>query len=695
MANGVFGCAVIGIVILASLGVAFLGNADERQVDTTDWNYVTSANPAFTYDNAPARVDYSPPANITGYTTSSAKSEYISGVTYTATSTPNSYMVKTAPTRAASGSVTYQELINNSLGYISSLNTVSFTYNHVWNKEVSGGYYSPAAISPLTNIFTSLEGAESLTISASSIITLTPGDNDIYFIASTNDTPAFVAGSDRYYEYSSYADKAVISTVGSTAQLYDGNELLGTYSLANIRLVSAINFQPPGFTPDVLALSLDYTVDSWTAGYMNPNNGVTIKTDVAAYSDLSHVAAGDTVYSGAVLDGDEVLDYAFSLGDSGPYNQTIYLNVYKGSTITVTRGEYPDPNSPANYVIEDYTTTLNTAGNTTIQLHVTDDEILAEWADFRIVVTVVDETYNNTVYWFNGYDNAAVDLLVKSFEGSVEISGVTVACASSSWTVGGVAVGTWPAVLITFDMDAGVSVRPVSTMINFMSYELVNDTVQINTTATAAIGSLTFSRDVAVNLAVVSTVVYLEGGGVYRVDSYLDVSAKFPNYTTYNVTINGAPHWGDSITINGLTCAVDKAAGTVEISGATFPLSGLVLAYSDSTFYYKGNVYDAGHLVAINDGLAVDLGAVAGLVLQFDGTWYYETALYSGAPGTVTVVDWTPGVLGLDASAFAAVFTLLALVGLVLASRLGGGTWDYLVLGSAVLVGFIMCGVFI
>lgn len=89
----IFGSAICSLVL----------NVDTSEVTTTKYNYVTDVTGLFEHTDAPQYTEFSPIANYTGYTNTTANTTNPSGIDFERTNTANNYTILVNPATAASG----------------------------------------------------------------------------------------------------------------------------------------------------------------------------------------------------------------------------------------------------------------------------------------------------------------------------------------------------------------------------------------------------------------------------------------------------------------------------------------------------------------------------------------------------------------------------------------------------------------
>lgn len=90
--KGVYGAMLIALGVFVAIMGGYILNAETVTTCSTDWSYVTDVNAAFVGDRSDMDVDYSPPANVTGWSYSKGYNNgWISGVEYTESGRVNGY----------------------------------------------------------------------------------------------------------------------------------------------------------------------------------------------------------------------------------------------------------------------------------------------------------------------------------------------------------------------------------------------------------------------------------------------------------------------------------------------------------------------------------------------------------------------------------------------------------------------------
>lgn len=140
--KGAYGAMLIALGIFVAIMGGYLLNAESVTTCETDWHYVTDVSGAFKGDKSDMDVDFSPSANVTGWSTTSGFNEgVISGVGFKPSS-PNTYFVIDDLPAAVSDTLTYTPG-DNSYSLTSALSgdliTGGTPYDH-WTLHQSDQY---------------------------------------------------------------------------------------------------------------------------------------------------------------------------------------------------------------------------------------------------------------------------------------------------------------------------------------------------------------------------------------------------------------------------------------------------------------------------------------------------------------------------------------------------------------------------
>ena len=188
---------------------------------------------------------------------------------------------------------------------------------------------------------------------------------------------------------------------------------------------------------------------------------------------------------------------------------------------------------------------------------------------------------------------------------------------------------------------------------------------------------------------VTDTEVFLNTYNTVMIDPSITVGDWFPDLAEYRLNFYSFAVIGDSMTINGQTCPIDKSNGTItfdNVAGFTFTkkLENFYLTYGDNVT-----------ITFVNDNSTYDLGTIADEEVSFDGMWYFVTGLYD--PNQVTETYWNWNLDGFQATAGECLIVFLGIIvaGVLLYRGVGGGKpgiYDWLVIIFGVFIGTSMLG---
>lgn len=190
---------------------------------------------------------------------------------------------------------------------------------------------------------------------------------------------------------------------------------------------------------------------------------------------------------------------------------------------------------------------------------------------------------------------------------------------------------------------------------------------------------------------VTDTKVFLNTYNTVMVDPTLRISDYFPGYSEYRLNFYSFAILGESITINGQTCPVNKENGTITFRNVadfefTKTLANIYLTFQD------GHTY----LTFVNDSSVYDLGETVNTVVSFSGMWYFTTGLYKAVDGIETF--WNLDLDGMfHATAGECLLIFIGIIGLgTIVYTVWGrgklGTYDWIVIIFSIFLGSCLLG---
>lgn len=190
---------------------------------------------------------------------------------------------------------------------------------------------------------------------------------------------------------------------------------------------------------------------------------------------------------------------------------------------------------------------------------------------------------------------------------------------------------------------------------------------------------------------VTGTKVFLNTYNTVMIDPSINIGDYFPNYDEYRLNFYSFAILGDSVTINGQTCPVNKENGTITFRNAadfefTKTLANIYLTFQD------GHTY----LTFVNDSSVYDLGETVNSVVSFSGMWYFTTGLYKAVDGVETF--WNLDLDGMfHATAGECLLIFIGIIGLgTIVYTVWGrgklGTYDWIVIIFSIFLGSCLLG---
>ena len=304
----------------------------------------------------------------------------------------------------------------------------------------------------------------------------------------------------------------------------------------------------------------------------------------------------------------------------------------------------------------------------------------------------VQITSSTDATWTNGYENSIVDVKIirngdshntqynmfkiGGFMLLFYLNGSNKLCYSSFET-GNVVMGDWLGVQMRIDALSGnIILTPTNDVDLTRTVEPNGYSITLEGVFTpGAIESFKVSgaSTDSFKFQVTDTMVFLNTYNTVMIDPSLEITDWFPTYTDYRLNFYSFAIIGDSITINGQVCPVNRDNGTFTFDN----VAGFEFTKKMENFYITfldGHTY----ITFANDGSEYDLGETTDTTVSFDGMWYFTTGLWQSYLGTETYWNWD--LSGFQASAGECLLIFLGIIGF--------GTIVYIVWGKGKL-GFL------
>ena len=316
--------------------------------------------------------------------------------------------------------------------------------------------------------------------------------------------------------------------------------------------------------------------------------------------------------------------------------------------------------------------------------------------------------------WSNGYNNSLIDVKISkngdvAGNQSVEfnIGDSTVAFTYISGTLSyvngslsdvgaeSVPLGSWLAVQMRVDALSGKIILTPTNDANMLTtvepteYSTVLEdyfTPGVLDTFEVSIGS---NVNNSMKFQVTDTMVFLNTYNTVMIDPSITVSDWFPDMARFRLNFYSFAILGDSMTINGQSCPIDRDSGTITFTN----VAGFTYTKKLENFYltYEDNVT----ITFVNDGSSYDLGTLTDAEVSFSGMWYFITGLYEPVQASETYWNWNLN--GFQASAGECLVIFLTIIGAgVLVYVVWGkgklGFLDWVVIILAVFFGSAILG---
>lgn len=331
------------------------------------------------------------------------------------------------------------------------------------------------------------------------------------------------------------------------------------------------------------------------------------------------------------------------------------------------------------------------------------------------VTAVYDRTTNDYATWSNGYDNSVIDIkIVKNGDLSTPqqlrflLGGtryVDITRDASDWTAiwhlgspatieGEDNIGNWLAIQMRIDAVSG---RIIFTPTNDVD---LTTTVEPNGYSFTAENVLTrgtiqdFQVKTDTNslkFQVTDTSVFLNTYSTVMVNPTLEISDYFPSYGNYRLNFYSFALLGDSMTINGQVCPINKDNGTITFEN----VAGFSFTKKLENLYITVNVNAKTHLTFVNDNTTYDLGETTDTTVSFEGMWFFTTGLYNMSVGNETYWNWNLDGFQLNGGECLIIFLGIIALGVLIYTVYNRGKLgflDWLVIIFAVFIGSCMLG---
>lgn len=324
-----------------------------------------------------------------------------------------------------------------------------------------------------------------------------------------------------------------------------------------------------------------------------------------------------------------------------------------------------------------------------------------------------------TATWSNGYENSVIDLkFTKNGDSTraqeVEIyipnfetfrcyiqffnsSGIHIVAYKDSTTqLIDEFVGKWLGIQMRIDALSGKIVFTPTNNVDLMQtveptdYSIIlDDAIPVGTITSFGVRCQGGAYD-SMKFQVTDTMVFLNTYNTVMVNPTLQISDYFPNYQDYRLNFYSFAILGESMTINGQTCPVNKDNGTItfeNVAGFQFTkkLENLYITFNEGRT----------SLTFVNDDTTYDLGETTDTRISFSGMWYFTTGLYEITTGTENYWNWDLSGFQASAGECLIIFLGIIAVGIIAYTVYGKGKlglFDWLVIIFAVFIGSAMLG---
>lgn len=304
------------------------------------------------------------------------------------------------------------------------------------------------------------------------------------------------------------------------------------------------------------------------------------------------------------------------------------------------------------------------------------------------------EVSSNTAIWSNGYDNSKLTVIIErpgnlyfevdltngeGLEVDVTNTGVDIGNYGGSPINFNVSAA-WEHFALEFDFRAGsMTFMPIISWTDFTSYETAPGTTYYQSVRGVA-DKITFHNTLSnARFGITDTWVYLDTSKIVFRDPEITMTDYWPEVEG-RVQFNGFAMYGDTLTMNGQSFAVDD--GLITVGEEQLELSDLVITYMDGNATAKIGTFE------------IDLGAISSYEVSFTGIWYFSASYWKAIEVEKTIYDWKTGEFGLTFPACLASYLGILVLGTAILHRsqnLAGG--DLLIIACAGVIGFVLMDV--
>ena len=425
-------------------------------------------------------------------------------------------------------------------------------------------------------------------------------------------------------------------------------------------------FYPDGWIFDSLSSPVPpYTIERWTSDTpLSFERNTPSKLVIQTASNLVSAYDGDTLLWSNTADNVGV--FAWYIADGGNQYQTTRVDISGVGTTLPTYG-YMNPNAGVKATTTEATWS-NGYHNNVIDIKVIkngDNNTWPHTLQFTIGTSTV-----HTVYTGSGFRVGVNN--ISPFTDIGNWLGVQIRLNGSDGSV---------TFTPTNDLDMLSTVEPTDYSLTFENVFTPGDidSFKVKTIANTS------------KFQVTGTKVFLNTYNTVMIDPSINVGNYFPNYDEYRLNFYSFAILGDSITINGQTCPVNKENGTITFRNAadfefTKTLANIYLTFQD------GHTY----LTFVNDSSVYDLGETVNSTVSFSGMWYFTTGLYKAVDGIETF--WNLDLDGMfHATAGECLIIFICIIGLgTIVYTVWGrgklGSYDWIVIIFSIFLGSCLLG---
>lgn len=330
-------------------------------------------------------------------------------------------------------------------------------------------------------------------------------------------------------------------------------------------------------------------------------------------------------------------------------------------------------------------------------------------------------TMDMTIYEMSANPDMSVNWTASAYSLEISISYGTALHVSATLTggdsplIGSANPGAWTKILISIDPEHGtVTATPVRTFTSFTQFTLYDDQAKTvldfsSEIKDAGVRDILHTEDGegdSPRFSVTATRVFLDTFGVVMFGPEINVAEYFPQYDALRLNIYSFALYGDAMRINGQEWAVTDGKITVRYvrdqDGNHMPTYNPDLPVQTRTFALS-NIYvtwDGSRcsLTFVDDRFTLDLGTYSegNMTVSFVGMWYFTTMLWDSSIGTEKAVTGWKVLPETTSQQMILIFMGLLLIAGVAAMihvrKSGRGTVDLIVIGAAMVVAFIMLG---